>query len=340
MSIVFLSGFRATAVVAFGAVLIGCATTPTPPPYDPRHSEALNIARAAGMDDIRDLPWVKYQEIVADKKMNSGQIDQRSLIGPSISALSVYFGNVKPLGLSAGKAGALDFVMNLSKPNKASSQSRLIAWMPIEMAANEEDAQKRMTAIFVSAIKNAAAEMKWPPGIRVEEERIQIDLAERKGRTKSIVVHLTGDSCDLKTVRCAYAFWLGTMSAKRQASPAALGSVDSYAFLALNSDYGKSSAWTFGNSGSYLELDAPKSDVLYRDKVKARKAVLPDLEFYTTLSRYLPAWAYIYLTPANERVSIPIEDGRRTFLRFPVMLHQGRMLLFVEPTPSKERAGN
>lgn len=340
MPTTFLSGFRATAVVAFGAVVTACATTPTPTPYNPRHSEALNIAFAAAMDDIRDLPWAKYQEIMADKKINIGQIDQRSLLAPSVSALSVYFGNVKPLGLSAGKASALDFVMNLSRPDKASSQSRLIAWMPAGMAASEEDAQKRMTAIFISAIKNAAAEIKWPPGVRANDERIQVDLAERKGRTKSIVVHLTGDSCDLKTVRCVYAFWLGTMSAKRQAAPAALGSVDSYAFLALNSDYGKSSTWTFGNNGSYLELDAPKSDVLYRDKVKARKAALPDLEFYTALSRHLPSWAYIYLTSANERISIPIEDGQRTFLRFPVMLHQGRMLLFVESKPSKETAGN
>lgn len=293
------SCFALSALIVCSGALFGCSTTPTAYPYNPRHSEALNVARAAGMTDLRDLPWSRYQQMRADARAKGHPVDEPSLLGPSISALAVYFSSVQPFGLSPGKASGLDFLMSLTKPDKASSQSRLIAWMPTELAATEKDAKQKMTEMFVEAIKKAASETAWPEGMQVDLKRLQVDLEERKGHRPSIVVHVTGGTCDSGVVRCMYAFWLGSMAATRQPAPAVFRGSDSYAFLAVNSDYWKSSTWTLSNRGSYEELRAPKDEVLWHDKLKTRRAVLPDLEFYTAISRHLPQWAYLYLTPAS-----------------------------------------
>lgn len=152
--------------------LAGCATAPTPYPYNPKQSEALNIARAAKLSDVRDIPWDRYQK-ARDKALAKGaKLDRPSLAGPAISGVATYLSRVRPLpGLGAGKAGTVDFaLMWLGKPDSASVQSRLIAWMPRDMARTPEEAQIKMTELLSSAVKSAAAGTTWPAGMRVAPE--------------------------------------------------------------------------------------------------------------------------------------------------------------------------
>lgn len=315
--------------VAFIA-LAGCASTPTAPTHNVRYSDARNITRAAGMDDVRDVPWERYQRVRDEARAQGKQIDERSLVGPSISALSVYFGNVRPFDLSPGRAAALDLFMTLNRPDSASVSSQLLAWMPRELAASAVDAQWKMTDILATAIKRAAGDVAWPSGLQVNDIQVRTDRQKRL-----ILVHISGGDCDQQTIRCMYAFFLGGQLPQEVNSPEILGGGASYAFTASTTS--DSSTWSI-EGRTYRELSSPKGERPAYDKIKSYSPRLIDFEFYTAISRHLPKWAYLYLTPARDSVAMPVEDGKRAFLRIPVLLHEGKVMLFVEPEPRKTAA--
>jgi len=255
------------------------------------------------------------------------KLDRPSLAGPAISGAATYFSSVRPLpGLSSGTAATVDTaLMWLGKPDSASAQSRLIAWMPRDMARTPQEAQAKMTEILSSAIQSAAAETKWPAGMRVVPENIQVQKDPSK---RVILVPLSGGECDRELIRCMYTFFLGSKPPRASRAPELLGGGEAYEFSAASSI--DSTTWS-SEGRSYRELSAPKREIPALDRVKTWRPVLPDVEFYSAISSRLPKWAYLYLTPADDRVSIPTENGRRAFLRFPVMLHQGQAMFFIEP---------
>ncbi|MHB1141425.1 MAG: hypothetical protein ACYC1T_06695 [Sulfuricaulis sp.] len=316
-------------VLVVSSGLASCATSPTPYPYNPKQSEALNIARAAKLSDLRDIPWDRYQK-ARDKALAKGAtLDRPTLAGPAISGVATYLSRVQPLaGLGAGTAGTVDFaLMWLGKPDSASAQSRLIAWMPRDMARTPDEAQMKMTELLSSAIKSAAAETAWPAGMRVVPENIQVQKDPSK---RVIIVPVSGGKCDDELIRCMYPFFLGNKPPRASRAPELLGGREAYEFTATSSI--DSTTWS-SEGRSYRELSTPKREIPALDRVKTWRPVLPDVEFYSAISSHLPKWAYLYLTPADDRVSIPTEDGQRAFLRFPVILHQGRAMFFIEPNP-------
>lgn len=319
-------------VFVVGSGLAACATSPASYPYNPKHSEALNIARAAKLSDLRDVPWDQYQKARDEALAKGAKLDRPSLAGPAVSGVATYLSKVRPLpGLGARTAGTVDVaLMWLGKPDSASAQSRLIAWMPRDMARTPEEAQTRMTEILSSAIRSAAAETKWPTGKRVAPENIQVQKDPSK---RVILVPISGGECDNELIRCMYPFFLGNKPPRASLAPEVLGGGEAYEFTAISSI--DSTTWS-SEGRSYRELSTPKREIPALDKVKTWRAVLPDVEFYSAISGRLPKWAYLYLTPADDRVSIPTEDGRRAFLRFPVMLHRGQAMFFIEPDPGKQ----
>ena len=318
--------------LAVSSALTACVTAPAAYPYNPKQSEALNIARAAKLSDLRDIPWDRYQKARDEALAKGVKLDRPSLAGPAISGAATYFSNVRPLpGLGSGTAATVDAaLMWLGKPDSASAKSQLIAWMPRDMARTPEEAQTRMTEILSSAIRSAAAETKWPTGKRVAPENIQVQKDPSK---RVILVPISGGECDSELIRCMYPFFLGNKLPRASLAPELLGGNEAYEFTATSSI--DSATWS-SEGRSYRELSAPKREVPALDKVKTWHPVLPDVEFYSAISSRLPKWAYLYLTPADDRVSIPTEDGQRAFLRFPVMLHQGQAMFFIEPDPGKQ----
>lgn len=311
--------------------LSACATAPAPYPYNPKQSEALNISRAAKLSDLQDIPWDRYQQAHDEALAKGVKLDRPSLAGPAISGVATYFSHVRPLpGLGSGAAATVDTaLMWLGKPDSASAQSRLIAWMPRDMARTPQEAQAKMTEILNSAIRSAAAETKWPAGMRVAPEDIQVQKDPSK---RVILVPISGGECESELIRCMYPFFLGNKLPRASRAPELLGGGDAYEFTAGSSI--DSATWS-SEGRSYRELSGPKREIPALDKVKTWRPVLPDVEFYGAISSRLPKWAYLYLTPADDRVSIPTDDVRRAFLRFPVMLHQGQAMFFIEPDPGR-----
>lgn len=318
--------------LAVSSGLTACATATVPHPYNPKQSEALNIARAAKLSDLRDIPWDRYQKAHDEALAKGVKLDRPSLAGPAISGAATYFSNVRPLpGLGSGTAATVDAALIwLGKPDSASAKSHLIAWMPLDMVRTPEEAQTKMTEILSLAIRNAAAETKWPAEMRVAPEDIQ---AQKDPSKRVILVPISGGECDRELIRCMYPFFLGNKLPRASRAPELLGGGEAYEFTATNSI--DSATWS-SEGRSYRELSTPKRELPALDKVKTWRPVLPDVEFYSAISSRLPKWAYLFLTPADDRVSIPMEDGRRAYLRFPVILHQGQAMFFIEPDPGRQ----
>lgn len=108
------------------------------------NSEALQIARAAGLHQIRDqeIPQAEFNRLADSTAYNAAW------------AATMYF-NPAP-GFSSGASLALALPSLLFKNDPADSFNHVLAWMPKDLAENPKDALEKTNDILIKALEELA----------------------------------------------------------------------------------------------------------------------------------------------------------------------------------------
>lgn len=264
------------------ALCLGGCASPKPYVSNPKMSEAQNIIKAAGM--------VHNLDIVAP--------DNGSLATNVAGAVTHSMSHGGSLLASAGLRGGVSFLGGLVLGSRdPEAYSKIVAWMPKEMATSPEEAKGKMDSMLSAALWDALKETPFPDGYS----------PNKTAGTDTFLIE--GNGCVNKPNQgvCRYAF---TVSA-----PEVLPAPD---FL----NGGESWAWTLHKWPIGLSPATFSGD---------RKPHFPDYQVYEKMSAKLPEWVYIYLAPsfASWRVSVERPGGTYGFLSMPVVLNKGNTLYFL-----------
>jgi len=307
-----------TIVFALAGTLIGCASTPVKYEGDAKHSEAWNIARAAGIGDLRDVPYEKYAKAREDAMRRGQLLDD----GPGVAgavAFSALNYSSPPTGFSNGSAMLMGAIAWMGAPSKSHAiNSGFFAWMPRHLAATPDEAAANLTALLVEKLKTAMAQTLLPSGYQYGEVEV----------TKYwLIARIDGPGCDHGAHRCGFVITKPTRPALYPA-PSFIGQQgDVWAWRAYS--HGSYKGVTQGALGifpSKAEMSSTE-DFSY---AKTWAAGFPDLEFFKVLTKTLPTWCYVYLAP--QRWSARYEN-RWVLPRYPVVISEGKVMYFVEPEP-------
>jgi len=307
-----------TIVFALAGTLIGCASTPVKYEGDAKHSEAWNIARAAGIGDLRDVPYEKYAKAREDAMRRGQLLDD----GPGVAgtvAFSAANYSSPPTGFSNGSAmlmGGLAWMMAPSESHAV--DSRFFAWMPKAMAATPEAAEAKLHEIVLQAMSQAMQETPLPAGYRY----VGVETTKR-----FLLVRIDGPGCDRQTKRCAFIMTKPTRPSAYPAPTFVHDTNEVWAWRAYpnGARNGVAQGQLFVLQ-SKAEMSRP-GDIAYP---KTWSPGFPDLAFYLALSKALPEWCSVYLAPKRWSAQV---DSKWTLPPYPVVLNQGRVLHFVEPAP-------
>jgi hypothetical protein len=265
-------------------VLITGATTVVGSTVVP--SEALTIARAAGLKHVRDA---------TQKDLQRASIETGAPMSPSMMAVmdaGTATGILDPTpglsrGLDSGLALMGAFLLSLPV-GYAEVSPRLLIWMPQQLAATPEAAAALMRGILMRGIAETF------PRAHIEFHETQVE----KTKSQSYI------SVDAEGCTDCRIFSLTVENGRlprTQTAPAVLGSYHAYAWGGPN--------WK--GQGDGLLSGYP----LTADALRPEERVA----FYQGLSRHLPEWIYVYVSPGAQLAP------------YPQIFHQGQQLLFIEP---------
>ena len=299
------------ATLALAALLAGCASsTPKPYVHNPKLSEALNLAEAARIYGLKDIPADK-----AYRARGSGT----GLAGAAVvGALDA--GNPIP-GFSALGGGVMGFLsMAVPTPAGPGEVSKIVAFVPKSIAPDMEAASKAVEERLKSAIEIAVIEIALPAPFRFDGFT-KADNDRWSGGSLSIRGIIHGMDCSIGETLCAMSFYYPNPAHKYSRKSIQ----DGFAPESL----GGAPAWSV-LGGIFLSNSGNLSHYW-------REPLLPEFEFYQKVSEHLPPWMYLYIAPGN--TSYRKEDGTYAWLPAPAILHQGRILPFVEPRQPSGTAG-
>lgn len=271
-------------IMGVGA-LAGCAG-PQPLSYDAQKSFALNVVRAAGMKDIRDhaLPQAEYE------KLTNGTLYE--------AAWATSIANAPAPGVSSNAALALGVLSVLFQPKADSARDAIIAWMPISLAPNEEDAAKMLRDILQQAIVKTATDFE----LSIVDE---LSTHQYVGFTGATVIRDDSGHCDASTAPKqvpACSTYVSVKNPEKQAAPAFIDNQQSNVYA-----FGVTPAWR-----NAIVIKHPEPDTLNTR------------QFLQVLSKNVPKWVYLYSAPEDRNAS----ERKGSF---PVVFHQGQPHLFVVP---------
>jgi hypothetical protein len=267
-----------------------------------QESVALQVARAGGLKNLRDVSQAELAKAYKDNKMTGGYF--------AAEAAAVGTGVFKPIpGVSSGtQAGSLLLLsFLLSNQQGAEEYPKIFAWMPKSDAANPNEAMLRFRAVLADAYSKAL-----PDGaatVTTEILQAQNGLIFGGGTHDKEHAYLTIHTadCDAQTngTGC-YAYFLGMeREPKVGKSPEVLGAYSAYAWE-LSSERA-----TFFGYPMMLRRDGKNLS----HEMDSEKRV----EVLRNISANLPPWIYIYLAPM------------KSLLQYPALLNQGEFLYFIEP---------
>ena len=262
-------------------LLCGCASTGG---GGTSKSEALEVAHAAGLKNLRDVSRADYANAIRGRP----NMDVENLI----NVVGVATGDFRQVtnwsrAAEAATLGILGFLESLPTYEPA-AHIRFIVWMPVDEARDEEAAAFKLRTIVTAAFSDAL------PGYRVS-------VAEKEfgGFQSGVYKYLTitGENCEACGVYSRPLFHF-VRKPKGRKAPNILGEFDAY---------------TWGVSGlnnlQFNGFPMAEEDLSVDEKMNILQSV----------SAALPNWMYIYIAP----------DDRLT--GFPMILHQGQPMLFLEP---------
>lgn len=300
------------ATLAAIALLAGCASS-TPKPYanNPKLSEALNLAEAAGIYGLKDIP--------ADKAYRAKGSGTGIAGAAVVGALDA--GSPLP-GFSALGGGVMGFLsMAIPPPPGPGEASQIVAFVPKSIAPDMDAASKTTAGALNAAIEAAMKEVALPAPFRYGE--MELTSAPNKYGFRSSLVAIHGMDCGIGETKCAMDFYVPVRERTGSATKS-FGIREGFAPQA----FGGEPAWSVvggiflsntSNLGHYWE-----------------KPLLPEMEFYQKVSERLPPWMYLYIAPGH--TSYRREDGTYAWFPAPAILRQGKILLFVEPGEAQAAA--
>jgi len=299
-------------------LLAACASTPIKYESNPNHSEAWNVTQAAGIWDLRDVPYKKYRE-AREEAIRRGQSPDQ---GPGIAGTATFAAlnyMSPPTGFSSGGAGAMGALAWLAAPSDSyGASSKLLVWMPKDLALTPDEAAKEIAKTISEAMEQAMRETSLPKGYR---------YAGFETTDRMLIARIEGPECNREGKRCGFVISQPTWPIVNPAPDFIGGPGEVWAWRARS--HGSRKGMSQGVIG-VLQSKGNVSDGKDWGYVKKWYAQFPDLNFYTALSKQLPGWCYIYLAP--QRWSAMVDD-KWILLQYPIMIHKGRVLYFVEPTP-------
>jgi len=283
--------------------------------YDgnPDRSRALNVAIATGLTECENGQCAPLDDVARSRLPESMHgVSNMDMIDDLSDAWSVGHGVAQMAGmadaltgLSGTTSGMLSIGSFLLEPGEMKDPAMvptIVAWMPKSMAADPSDAQKMMMSIVSKAMPEGAFQ-----GYQVE--------VDQYAESSLAATFTQGSGCNSQT-SCAVDINPVSEPVGVKTSPDWLHEGPAYAWT--NWKRGQTSAGGFNHI--WLDVYRVETDsheyLPWPDDLNARA-------YLARVSENLPAWAYIYLPPTEQN-------------NYPVMLNQGKPLLFVEPA-SKQK---
>jgi hypothetical protein len=253
--------------------------------YQHDHSKAYNVARAGDLF-----------EGIKDTAVPIGQSQALSNAVLTTGYAGANFLNPQ-LGMSNWTIGGLSLLDSFLAPDSHSERNSLLAWMPIDMADSDEEAQ----AVMLEAVKQSSIAALGQLGIENKsiystEEFVSIDILNESWGCYDFKAYKErgANRCRIKI----YIF-----------EPFKHKTPD---FVSESRD----EIWKFRANHKYdynrIHFDIDEgSDV-------------PTDQIYQQISKLLPSWAYLYVAPRK------IKNDGKTDYTFPYILNEGEINLFVK----------
>lgn len=278
----------ASLVALLGSV--GCSITPHK--YEADVSRAMNIYRAGCHIDV-DLRDSKDGMDSYGKPFLSKVMDVAGW-ATIASRPALGFGQVSGTVVNA--------INIMATPENYSGRPFLMAWVPKSSAANKEEAKKRLMEAVDTALLNTAKDM----NVRIEAAPKGAKLPKLSGVAFSMwQVVAPQYGCD--DWNCAVMGYAHESEVNNWPTPEFLfGSMESESY----------------RFAGYYDTKYPRV-LFWQEKDKERR--FPEKDFYTALSKHLPAWVALYFPPGSI-----YQEGKP--ITYPVVFEKGEMLLFKSPS--------
>jgi hypothetical protein len=274
--------------------LAGCAAGPAPDgPGDSRASTASELMRAAAIRTAPDAPSFRESAL--------GSRPLGAVAAEDITSV----GNI----LLGGASGA---AFSLTRERGAQDQfSRFFAWAPADYAPTALEAQRRFWGDFTQAVEASMVEA--GPDATLERRIGEARTLGGSVPAESISVRWRNAACDqLYQQYCAFRTSRREDELpERREAPAALGGVDS---------------WAFVNNAGALEFRPLGRTTDFPPRTRA---VVDELRLYEAISRRLPPWAFIYVA-AFSAGFVPAGGAEPRLYSVPVVLNRGVAFYFLE----------
>jgi len=188
-----------------------------------------------------------------------------------------------------------------SKPKhlRPHNASRIVFWMPRDLATDTKDAWQKVESFWADALDAANSEIHAPYDGMLVRRAYGLSYFDAIGKQTVLVIR--GGECDKPNVTCSYES-MNMELPKISDAPDFIGA-------------GK--VWASAPALLYSSVDGAHELRHYA------ASDLPDLAVYRTISAHLPSWAYIYLAAG----SISLGDGKG-LLAEPLVLNRGQLLKF------------
>jgi len=291
----------------------GCASVPIEkrPGFksDPSQSVASNVIRAAWLNRVRDqkISRADYETYQKEMKQPASINTARAVLDVGVAATAT------PLGLAtlANVGGAVAY-WAFFKPADTRKANWVFAWVPASKASSEEEATKHVVDLIQTNLKPI---MEDPIYAKYKPHPIRISTKYRM----QYGYEMEGERCERKTKNipaCA----VGMMTNKKTRAP---GKPAFFGVTKVNMPDFTSQPGAPGYLLKAYLMDNGWS--LARGRLKD----LDTLSIFTRLSARLPDYVYLYLAP--RQYGATREDGTVGPGRVPLVLNQGKALLFVVP---------
>lgn len=283
-------------LVAATIFITGCAFINNSSPYNEEWSKAKNITHSAGMkQQVHDqqLPVGAYSKEGKLQDHKLGKISH-----PAYGSTSGIIGvNIQPYGAFES------FYWGWSVPGGSHySDHRLFAWMPDELAKDEDEARELLEVMLERASLAIFEEM----GYKSQPVKKPFSLAERA--FKQWYLEQPDGTCSFARLNCMFSLYIP--------EPTSVSQAPYYSYYSIAGQ----PSWFFASqdTGAYPRMAISQGGGLES---------ISENVFYQKLSARLPGWVYFYLAPDE----VGTGDNNTT-VAYPYLLEKGKPLLFIRPT--------
>lgn len=274
-----------TSMLFFTISIFGCTSTPTS--FDYEHSKAYNIARAGGLSSG-----------IEDAELNDSDIADSS-----INILDTGFvasGYMQPqFGLSSLQNLSVNAISILSQPDSHGSRNSIMAWMPI----NEADSTESAKDAFISYIKES---------IYKSMNSLSDDYELVFSSDNNLSYFFSNES------------W-GCPSFRKEPN---VENICRLRVKIFEPDSGLAPDFLISNPENKERYIFSGEDGFFYNTINLKlpaSSSVPSYDLYSTISKNLPSWSYIYIAPNK---SITSDNNK---IKFPYLLNSGKSELFIKP---------